>query len=374
MKMSLPASPAATKCDRSGPLRLSCVVPAYNEGAHLAGFLRDLAATLAAITPQFEIIVVNDGSADDTEQQVNAVAEECGVRYLGLSRNFGKEAALTAGIDCAAGDAVILLDADYQHPLALLPEMVALWRAGYDMVYGVIADRRHESRLKRWGVRLFYRVLESDTAVSIPRNAGDFRLLDRRVVTALRQLPERNRFMKGLYAWVGFKSVALPFLPCDRASGHSRYTFRSLQELALSGLTAFTTLPLRVWSAIGASISLLALIYAVWVAVSTLLFGNPTPGWTTLTVGLMFFSGVQLFSIGILGEYLGRVYEEVKRRPMYLVADDCDHGRLDPAQRLAAASVAQTAAVAAASATASSASATAYAPASAPAPAQDPRR
>lgn len=335
MKMSLPAPLAAATRDRSGPMRLSCVVPAYNEGAHLADFLRELAATLAAITPHFEIIVVNDGSADDTEQQVATVAQACAVRYLGLSRNFGKEAALTAGIDHANGDAVILLDADYQHPLALLPEMVSLWRAGYDMVYGVIADRRHESRLKRWGVRMFYRALESDSAVTIPRNAGDFRLLDQRVVNALRQLPERNRFMKGLYAWVGFKSVALPFLPCDRASGDSHYTFRSLHELALSGLTAFTTLPLRVWSAVGAVISLLAIVYAACVAVSTLLFGNPTPGWSTLVVGLMFFSGVQLFSIGILGEYLGRVYEEVKRRPMYLVADERDHGRLgpDPDQR-----------------------------------------
>ncbi|MES2152391.1 MAG: glycosyltransferase family 2 protein [Pseudomonadota bacterium] len=316
---------------RLGPLRLSCVVPAFNEGAHVSAFLRDLQKTLAAITPHHEIIVVNDGSADDTAHQVAALARECGVRCLTLSRNFGKEAALTAGIDCARGDAVILLDADYQHPLELLPEMVQLWRAGYDMVYGVIADRRHESRLKRWGVRLFYRMLEADSAVTIPRNAGDFRLLDRRVVEALRQLPERNRFMKGLYAWVGFRSVALPFLPADRASGNSRFTFRSLHELALSGLTAFTTLPLRVWSAVGAAISLLALMYAAYVMVETLMFGNATPGWATLTVGLMFFSGVQLFSIGILGEYLGRVYEEVKRRPMYLVAEDVDHGRIWPA-------------------------------------------
>lgn len=315
---------------RPASMQLSCVVPVFNEGAHVAAFLRDLHTAVRDLADSYEIIVVNDGSSDDTEQQVAMVALECGVRYLNLSRNFGKEAALSAGIDHARGDAVILLDADYQHPLALLPDMVQLWRAGFDMVYGVLADRGHESRLKRWGAGLFYTIMESGSSVTIPRNAGDFRLLDRRVVAALRQLPERNRFMKGLYAWVGFKSVALPFIPIKRASGQSSFTLRGLHHLALAGLTAFTTLPLRIWSAVGAAISLLALLYAAWVAIETLLFGNPTPGWATLTVGLMFFSGVQLFSIGILGEYLGRVYEEVKRRPMYLIAEDRDHGRILP--------------------------------------------
>ena len=250
---------------RPDPMRISCIVPAYNEGAHIAGFLRDLHATLLTLTASYEIIVVNDGSGDDTGPQVATVAQECGVRYIGLSRNFGKEAALSAGIDHARGDAVILLDADYQHPLALLPEMVQLWRGGYDMVYGVIADRVHESRVKRWGTGLFYKIMETDSTVAIPRNAGDFRLLDRRVVDALRQLPERNRFMKGLYAWVGFRSVALPFVPHERASGASAFTLRSLHQLALAGLTAFTTLPLRIWSAIGAGISLLAVLYAAYV-------------------------------------------------------------------------------------------------------------
>jgi polyisoprenyl-phosphate glycosyltransferase len=331
MTTTSPAHPAAlARPGRPDPMRISCVVPAYNEGAHIADFLRDLQETLMPLSPHYEIIVVNDGSADNTEQEVARVAQQCGVRYLGLSRNFGKEAALSAGIDVAKGDAVILLDGDYQHPLALLPEMVQLWRSGYDMVYGVIADRGHESVLKRWGTGLFYKIMETDSAVTIPRNAGDFRLLDRRVVAALRQLPERNRFMKGLYAWVGFKSVALPFVPLERASGESSFSLRSLHKLALAGLTAFTTLPLRVWSGIGAAISLLAVLYAAIVAIDTVLFGNPTPGWATLTVGLMFFSGVQLFSIGILGEYLGRVYEEVKHRPLYMIADDLDHGQILP--------------------------------------------
>lgn len=310
--------------------RISCVVPAYNEAAHIARFLHDLAAGLQALSSEYEIIVVNDGSRDGTEQEVLAVAENCGVRYLHLSRNFGKEAALSAGIDHAQGDVVILMDADYQHPLAMLPEMLNLWRNGYDMVYGVIADRSHESACKRVGTRLFYRLMESGSAIKIPPNAGDFRLLDRCVVDALRKLPERNRFMKGLYAWVGFKSVALPFVPAERASGNTSFSLRNLGKLALSGVTAFTTLPLRIWSAVGAAISVLAILYALYVGVETLLFGNPVPGWATITCGLMFFSGVQLFSIGILGEYLGRVYEEVKRRPLYLLARDQNHGRITP--------------------------------------------
>ena len=304
---------------------VNCVVPAYNEAAHIARFLRDLQQTLTPLCSTYEIIVVNDGSRDSTECEVLSVAAECQVRYIALSRNFGKEAALSAGIDHARGDAVILLDADYQHPLCMLADMLGLWRQGYDMVYGVIADRSHESQLKRWGTGLFYRLMESGSSIVIPRNAGDFRLLDARVVAALRQLPERNRFMKGLYAWVGFKSVALPFVPADRASGCTSFSVRGLSRLAIAGLTAFTTLPLRIWAAIGSLISIFAMFYGLWVAVERLLIGNPVPGWATLVCSLMFFSGVQLMSIGILGEYLGRVYEEVKRRPLYLVGRNEDY-------------------------------------------------
>ncbi len=314
---------------------ISCVIPAYNEALHLAAFLNDLKKTLETLAASYEIIVINDGSTDNTDQvmqQYLVDAGAAGVRYISFSRNFGKEAALSAGITYARGDAVILIDADYQHPLELLPEMVQLWRSGYDMVYGIIADRSHESRLKRWGTDLFYQLMRNGSKLNIPRNAGDFRLMDRRVVDALCQLPERNRFMKGLYAWVGYKSIALPFQPLDRASGVSYYSLANLGQLALTGMTAFTTLPLRVWSGIGAAISIAAILYAIWVAVSTLLFGNDVPGWTTLTVGLLFFSGVQLFSIGILGEYVGRIYEEVKCRPHYLVDQDVDTGPVSTKQ------------------------------------------
>ncbi len=310
------------------PLRLSCVVPAHNEEQNLEGFLRALAQAAGALAQEFELIVVNDGSRDGTHAVAMRLAQELPLRYLALSRNFGKEASLSAGIDHARGNAVLLIDADFQHPLALLPEMHALWQSGYDMVYGVIADRGAESGAKRLGAGVFYRLMNAGNQVKIPPNAGDVRWMDRKVVDALKALPERNRFMKGLYAWVGFKTAALPFVPLDRAAGTSSFNLRSLSSLALSGLTSFTTLPLRVWSMVGGCISLAALTYGLWVAVDTLVFGNPLDGWPTLAVSIMLFSGVQLMSIGILGEYVGRIYEEVKRRPIYLVARDEDRSPL----------------------------------------------
>ncbi len=313
---------------RAQPFSLSCVVPVYNEAGHLAEFLVALHTEIAALTAQYEIIVVDDGSHDNTAAIMQTMAETCHLRYLALSRNFGKEAALTAGIDHAVGDAVLLIDADFQHPLVLIKEMVAQWRHGYDMVYGVIADRAAESSAKRFGTRLFYTLLNYSAKVVIPADAGDFRLMDRAVVRALHALPERNRFMKGLYAWVGFKSVALPFVPLDRAGGRSSFSFKRLSDLAISGLTAFTTLPLRVWSVIGAGISFCAICYGLYIALSAFLFGNNVPGWATLSAGLMLFSGVQLLSIGIMGEYLGRVYDEVKQRPIYLLARDINHSPL----------------------------------------------
>lgn len=310
------------------PLRLSCVVPAYNEQANIEGFLRALAETVRTLTPDFEIVVVNDGSRDATHELSLRLAQELPLRYLALSRNYGKEAALTAGIDHARGNAVLLIDADFQHPLEMLGEMHGLWQAGYEMVYGVIADRGAESGAKRMGTQLFYRVMNSGSAVKMPPNAGDFRWMDRKVVDALKALPENNRFMKGLYAWVGFKTVALPFVPKDRAAGNSSFNLRRLGSLALLGLTSFTTLPLRIWSMVGAGISLLALAYGLWIAIEALFFGNPLRGWPTLAASIMLFSGVQLLSIGILGEYIGRIYEEVKRRPIYLVAHDEDRSPL----------------------------------------------
>lgn len=318
-----PAAPAAALPRAS--LQLSCVVPAYNEAANLEGFLHALTAVVRTLTNDFEILVVNDGSRDATHDVAMRMVQELPVRYLALSRNFGKEAALSAGIDHARGNAVLLIDADFQHPLEMLPEMHALWQSGYEMVYGVIADRGAESGAKRLGTDMFYKLMNSGSGVKVPPNAGDFRWMDRKVVDALKALPERNRFMKGLYAWVGFKTVALPFVPKDRAAGQSSFNLRRLGSLALLGLTSFTTLPLRVWSVLGGMVALLALGYGTWITLDTLLFGADLAGWPTLAAAIMLFSGVQLMSIGILGEYIGRIYDEVKKRPVYLVARDEDH-------------------------------------------------
>lgn len=306
-------------------LQLSCVVPAYNEQDNLRDFINALIPAVQALTSDFEIIIVNDGSRDATHDvAMQLVTQGLSVRYLALSRNFGKEAALSAGIDHARGNAVLLIDADFQHPLEMLPEMHALWQGGYEMIYGVIADRGAESSAKRLGTNLFYTLMNSGNGVKVPPNAGDFRWMDRKVVDALRALPERNRFMKGLYAWVGFKTAALPFVPKDRAAGQSSFNLRRLGALALLGLTSFTTLPLRVWSVIGGAVALLALAYGLWITLDTLLFGADLAGWPTLAAGIMLFSGVQLMSIGILGEYIGRIYDEVKQRPTYLIARDED--------------------------------------------------
>lgn len=322
--LNLPLQPPFAAVPRPA-LQLSCVVPAYNEQDNLRDFINALIPAVQALTSDFEIIIVNDGSRDATHDvAMQLVTQGLPVRYLALSRNFGKEAALSAGIDHARGNAVLLIDADFQHPLEMLPEMHALWQGGYEMIYGVIADRGAESGAKRLGTNLFYTLMNSGNGVKVPPNAGDFRWMDRKVVDALRALPERNRFMKGLYAWVGFKTAALPFVPKDRAAGQSSFNLKRLGALALLGLTSFTTLPLRVWSVIGGAVALLALAYGLWITLDTLLFGADLAGWPTLAAGIMLFSGVQLMSIGILGEYIGRIYDEVKQRPTYLIARDED--------------------------------------------------
>ena len=319
----------STLVNRPNNFSLSIVVPAYNESSNLTQFVEALKLALVAITPRYEILIINDGSKDNTHEIAEELANHPGVRYLEFSRNFGKEAALSCGIDYARGDAILLIDADFQHPLSKLEEMSQLWLSGYDMVYGVIIDRNNEAFLKRIGTRFFYFLMSAGADVPIPENAGDFRWLDKKVVQAIRALPERNRFMKGLYAWVGFKSIAIPFVPADRLSGTSSFRLRNLIKLALSGLTSFSTLPLRIWTLVGVLISLTAITYGVYVVFDTLINGNPTSGWPTITVALMLFSGVQLLSIGILGEYIGRIFTEVKQRPLYLISKDHDNSQLD---------------------------------------------
>jgi glycosyltransferase involved in cell wall biosynthesis len=304
------------------PLRpgISVVVPAFNEADNLPALLTELEPALRSLTDRWEILLVDDGSRDTTAEAIAPWLRRPGVRYLRLSRNFGKEAALTAGIDHAEGDVAVLMDADGQHPVAVLPAMLRAWHAGADMVCAVRRTRASESLAKRVGTRLFYRLANAGSPVRIPRDAGDFRLLDRRVVEALKALPERNRFMKGLYAWVGFDTRLLPYDPAPRREGRTHFSLRRLARLALTGVTAFSNLPLRLWSGVGAVIAAGALVYGVWILIEHMMYGHPVPGWATLVAGLMFFSGVQLLSIGILGEYIGRIFDEVKQRPVYLVS------------------------------------------------------
>lgn len=307
---------------------LSCIVPAYNEAINLKRLIPALTDMLQSLSDTVEIVVVNDGSRDDTDTVMATLVAQYPVRYLSLSRNFGKEAALTAGLESARGDVVIMMDADFQHPLEVLPIMHRHWREGCDMVYAVRETREDESWLKRYGTKLFYTLMSRGSHVEITPDAGDFRLLDRRVVNAILQLPERNRFMKGLYAWVGFRSMAIPYTPADREHGETTFGFKALMRLAVTGLTAFTDLPLRVWSAVGMLVSLGALSYGGWIIFTTLVYGVDAPGFATIVTSIMFFSGVQLLSVGVLGEYLARVYNEVKRRPNYLVGHCLDNSPL----------------------------------------------
>ena len=308
---------------------ISCVVPAFNEAGNLGLLLTGLTAQLAQITDHWEVVVVDDGSRDATPAAMApwvAAPAPPGVRYVRLSRNFGKEAALTAGIDRAAGDVVLLMDADLQHPASLVPDMVKAWQEGADMVCAARASRADESWPKRIGTAIFYRLVNHNSPVPIPVDAGDFRLMDRRVVDALKALPERNRFMKGLYAWVGFHNVIIPYVPAERHAGVSTFSLRSLSRLAFTGVTAFTNAPLRLWSGIGVVVALCALAFGGWIVAEHFIYGSNVPGWATLVCVMLFFSGVQLLSIGILGEYVGRIFDEVKQRPVYLVGSEAGRG------------------------------------------------
>ena len=312
---------------------VSCVLPAFNEAASLPALLERLTRVLAELTPRWEVLVVDDGSTDATPAAMLDWVHRPGVRYLRLSRNFGKEAALTAGIDRAEGDVVILMDADGQHPPELIASMLAAWREGIDMVCTARDSRADESFVKRLGTRLFYRLVNASSAVPIPPDVGDFRLMDRRVVEALKSLPERNRFMKGLYAWVGFSTRVIAYMPQPRAGGDSRFSLRGLTRLGLTGITAFSNTPLRMCSALGAASALFALGFGVWIVFEHYFIGHPLPGWATLVASIAFFSGMQLLSIGILGEYVGRIFDEVKGRPVYLIDHEAGSGVLDSTER-----------------------------------------
>jgi glycosyltransferase involved in cell wall biosynthesis len=305
---------------------LSCVVPCHNEAANLALLLPLLSATLDECSLAWEIILVDDGSRDHTAALLAEWSERPGYRAIILSRNFGKEAALTAGLEAAAGEVTVMLDADLQHPPALIKTFVQRWQDGADVVYAVRADRSDETLFKRAGTRAFYKLMNTADRFEVPANAGDFRLMDRKVVDALMSLPERNRFMKGLYAWVGFNTVAVPYVPNERAEGVSHFGPLRLIRMSFDGLTAFTNWPLRAVSATGFVLAVVAFVYGMWETVSYFVYGNQVSGWTTIVVGLMLFSGIQLLSLGIVGEYVGRIFEEVKARPLYVVSKESGQG------------------------------------------------
>jgi glycosyltransferase involved in cell wall biosynthesis len=298
---------------------ISCIVPIYNEGTLIKEFLTALASHLQQLSNNYEIIVVDDGSKDNSVPQIIDLSNKFAIKILSLSRNFGKEAALTAGIDHAKGDVAILLDADFQHPIPMITTFLQTWADGYDMVYGIRNNRNTDKGLKRLCTKLFYWFMTKTSKLDMPANAGDFRLLDRKIITALQQLPERTRFMKGLYAWVGYNSLGLPFEVQRRLSGHSSFSLLRLCELASIGITSFSNIPLRIWSLIGLLISCSAVIYGMYVVASTICYGSDLPGFPTIVAAIVFLGGIQLLSIGILGEYIARIFTEVKQRPIYII-------------------------------------------------------
>jgi polyisoprenyl-phosphate glycosyltransferase len=307
---------------------LSCIVPVFNEGAHVAQFLESLHRKAATLTSELEIVVVNDGSMDNSAAEIARVAERLPIHYLELSRNFGKEIAIQAGLDAVQGDCAIILDADFQHPLEAIDLMIDRWRGGADMVYAVKANRKSEGWLHRLAAILFYRLMIPKGATQIPTNAGDFRLLDRKIVDALRAMPERNRFMKGMYAWVGFRSEAIEIEVDPRASGRSKYKPLKLLGLAVTGITAFSNRPLRIVTGAGLAISVASFCMGTWIVFEKLFLNQPIPGFATLAAAIFFLAGIQLVAIGIVGEYVARIFEEVKQRPQYIVADEINRSPL----------------------------------------------
>ncbi|YCM45860.1 glycosyltransferase family 2 protein [Verrucomicrobiaceae bacterium 227] len=310
------------QCPIPGIPEVSIVVPAYNEAGNIAIAIQSIGNEMRSLARAYEIVIVDDGSSDGTVLEAREMLAQYPVRIVCLSRNFGKENAITAGLKNAHGQAVIIMDADLQEPITYLKTFLTHWDEGFEMVFSVQANRTGETFLKKQAVRLYYWLLNKTTSVTIPPHSRDFRLMDRKVVDAICALPEQNRFMKGLYSWVGFKSLKISITLDRRNAGISKFKFSQLFGLAMTGLTSFSAFPLRMWTAIGFSISGVSIIYAFYIALKTILFGAHVAGWPTLTVAIFFLGGIQLLSIGILGEYIGRIFSEVKSRPGHIVSEE----------------------------------------------------
>jgi glycosyltransferase involved in cell wall biosynthesis len=301
-------------------MTISLIIPCHNESANISTLYSRVCAIMDEIDEPWEMICVNDGSKDNTLVQLIALhQQDARIQVIDLSRNFGKEAALTAGLDAAQGDAAIPLDADLQDPPEVIPELIARWREGYDVVNAVRLSRDGESWLKRASAHAFYRIINRMSEVDIPADTGDFRLLARPVLNALQALPERRRFMKGLFAWVGFRSTEVYYRRAPRHAGKTTWNYWKLWNFAVEGITSFSQVPLQIAAYLGFIVSLLAFTYAIWLIISTLVYGNSVKGYPSMMVTLLFLGGVQLMALGVIGEYLGRIYEESKHRPVYLI-------------------------------------------------------
>nr|WP_319799609.1 glycosyltransferase family 2 protein [Acidisoma silvae] len=321
--MSLPPTKAHLPYDvasgEAAPF-VSIVVPCHNEAENLPALYARVRAVLDGIAVSWELICVNDGSQDATlPGLIRLQQQDARVRVYDLSRNFGKEAAMSAGLDQARGEVIIPLDADLQDPPEVIPDLIAKWREGFDVVNAVREARDGEGWLKRTSAHVFYRVINRLSAIDIPRDTGDFRLLSRAAVEALRQMPERRRFMKGMFVWVGFPTASVPYRRASRHAGRTNWNYWGLWNFALEGITSFSQAPLRIASYIGLLVALLSLFYALFLIVRTMAFGNPVSGYPSLMVAILFLGGVQLVALGVIGEYVGRIYEETKQRPIYII-------------------------------------------------------
>ena len=306
---------------------ISIIIPVFNESENLEPLVARLVPVLEQAASSFELLFVDDGSSDDTLEALRRLHErDRRFRAVSFSRNFGKEIAIAAGLDHAHGRAVVIMDADLQHPPEMIARFIELWREGYKNVYGVRVDRTKDSPLRRMLTRRFYQIFQNFGETGLPEGAGDYRLLDRQAVEALKAMPERARFSKGLFAWIGFKSIGVPFDVAERHSGTSKFSYRKLTRFALDGLMSFSTLPLKVWTYVGTLISISAMVAAVYFILQTVTVGADVPGYASLIVSIMFFAGIQLMSLGIIGEYIGRIFAEVKRRPLYLIAERLEDG------------------------------------------------
>ncbi len=315
------ATPKRRREDAPVPM-LSVVVPMYNEEEGAEGFFARLMPVLSSITKNFEIVCVDDGSSDRTLAILTQYhVRDSRIKVLSLSRNFGKDTALSAGLDYTRGQAVIPIDADLQDPPELIAEMVAKWREGYEVVYARRSHRDTDGVSKRVSAGMFYRIHNWIADVRIPDNTGDFRLMDRRVVEALKHLPEKTRFMKGLFAWVGFRQIGVEFRREARAAGTTKWRYWKLWNFALDGITGSSTVPLRIWTYFGIAVGLFALTYAAWLVTRTVAYGVEVPGYASLMVTVLMLGAINIVATGILGEYLGRVYAEVRNRPLYLIRE-----------------------------------------------------